>query len=192
MGQIPLPHTLVNPALLRTATHLLIYYLQPPLSYSNTVQQCGRDCLQKPKIFAEKHTDLEHVTFSTCLLVENIIGNFSRHKRDESMWVAIHMCMEAMLGISLYGCLYPKLAETLSYCLLCFLFNKTGEQEGRTGSAWSKEGWGQSGKVAQTMCAPMNKCKNNKKEWCSKYIVKWKSKKKPIKLRKYRKSQRIK
>jgi hypothetical protein len=57
--------------------------------------------------------------------------------RDEPMWVAIHMCMEAMLGISLYSYLYLKLEKTvcLSYYLLCFLFNKIGEEEGGTGSA---------------------------------------------------------
>jgi hypothetical protein len=45
--------------------------------------------------------------------------------------------MEAMLGISLHSHLYPKLAKTLylSYYLLCFLFNKIKEKEGRTGSA---------------------------------------------------------
>jgi hypothetical protein len=58
------------------------------------------------------------------------------------MWVAIHMCMEAMLGISLHSYPYLKLAKTLclSYSLLYFLFNKIGEQEGGTGSAW--EDWG--------------------------------------------------
>jgi hypothetical protein len=37
----------------------------------------------------------------------------------------------------LYSCLYLKLAKMicLSYYLLCFLFNKIGEQEGGTGSA---------------------------------------------------------
>jgi hypothetical protein len=57
--------------------------------------------------------------------------------RDESIWVVIHMCMEAMLGISLHSYLYLKLEKPLclSYYLLCFLFNKIGE-EGRTGSAW--------------------------------------------------------
>jgi hypothetical protein len=56
------------------------------------------------------------------------------------MWVAIRKCMEAMLRISLYSCLYLKLAKTLclSFSILCFLFNKIGE-EGRTGSAWK---WG--------------------------------------------------
>jgi hypothetical protein len=57
---------------------------------------------------------------------------------DEPMWVVIYICMEAMLGISLYSYLYVKLAKMLcvSYYLLCFLFNKIGEQESGTGSAW--------------------------------------------------------
>jgi hypothetical protein len=59
-----------------------------------------------------------------------------RSGTDEPMWGAINMCMEAMLGISLYSYLYLKLAKTpcLSYYLLWFLFNKIGE-EGRIGSA---------------------------------------------------------
>jgi hypothetical protein len=64
-----------------------------------------------------------------------------RSDRDEPMWVVIHVCMEAMVGISLYNYLYLKLAKTicLSYYLLCFLFNKIKEQEGETGSAWKQE-----------------------------------------------------
>jgi hypothetical protein len=63
-----------------------------------------------------------------------------RSGRDESIQVVIHLCMEAMLGISLYSYPYLKLAKTLflSYYCLCLLFNKTGD-EGRTGSAWK---WG--------------------------------------------------
>jgi hypothetical protein len=47
------------------------------------------------------------------------------------MWVVIHVCMEAMLGISPYSYLYLKVAKTLylSDYLLCFLFNKIGDQE---------------------------------------------------------------
>jgi uncharacterized membrane protein YgcG len=59
------------------------------------------------------------------------------------MWVVTYMCMEAMLGISLYSYLYLKLAKML--CLsyhLCLLFNKIGE-EGRTGSAWKRGGGGE-------------------------------------------------
>jgi hypothetical protein len=56
-----------------------------------------------------------------------------RSGRDEPTWVAIYMHMEGTLGTSLY-----------SYYLLCFLFNKIGEQEDGTGSAWK---WGLGGWV---------------------------------------------
>jgi hypothetical protein len=79
--------------------------------------------------------------------------------RDEPMWFVIHMCMKAVLGISLYSYPYLKLAKTpcLSYYLLCFLFNKIGEK-GRTGSTWKRGGWEvQGGEMAQIMYAHMNK-----------------------------------
>jgi hypothetical protein len=64
-----------------------------------------------------------------------------RSGRNEPVWVAIHKCMEATLGISQNSYIYPKLAKMpcLSYYLLCFLFNKIGEEEGGKGSAWK---WG--------------------------------------------------
>jgi hypothetical protein len=70
-----------------------------------------------------------------------------RSGRDEPMWVVIHMCMEATLGISLYSYLYLKLGKIpcLSYHLFCFLFNKIGEKEGRTSSPQKQGGmevWG--------------------------------------------------
>jgi hypothetical protein len=54
------------------------------------------------------------------------------------MWVAIHKCMKAMLGISLYSYFYVKLAKMpcLSYYLLCSHFNNIGDEEGGTGFAW--------------------------------------------------------
>jgi hypothetical protein len=60
-----------------------------------------------------------------------------RSGRDESIQVVIHMCMEAMLKISLYSYSYLKLAKMLclSYYYLCPLFNKIEEKD-RTGSAW--------------------------------------------------------
>jgi hypothetical protein len=33
-------------------------------------------------------------------------GIVKRSGRDEPMWIVIHMCMEATLGISLYSYLY--------------------------------------------------------------------------------------
>jgi hypothetical protein len=67
-----------------------------------------------------------------------------RYGRNEPMLVVIHKCMEAMLGISLYSYLYLKQEKMLclSYYLLCFLFNKIGEEDGGICSAW-KRGWGE-------------------------------------------------
>jgi hypothetical protein len=76
------------------------------------------------------------------------------------------MCIESMLGISLYRYLYLKLAKTLcvSYYLLCFLFNKIREQEEGTCSAWNWEwGWERE-EVDQTMYTHMSKCKNTKRK----------------------------
>jgi hypothetical protein len=69
-----------------------------------------------------------------------------RSGRDEPMWAAIHKCMEATLGLSLYSYLYLKLAKPLrlSYYLLCYLFNKIGEETG-TGSAQKQGRWGRGG-----------------------------------------------
>jgi hypothetical protein len=79
------------------------------------------------------------------------------------MWVAIHKCMEAMLGISLYSYLYPRLAKMIhfSHYLLCSLFNKIREGCG-TGSAWKGRGWGGRGEMAYTMYTHVSKCKNDK------------------------------
>jgi hypothetical protein len=54
-----------------------------------------------------------------------------RSGTDESIRVVTHMCMEAMLGISVYSYLYLKLAKTLclSYYCLCLLFKKIEEAE---------------------------------------------------------------
>jgi hypothetical protein len=78
------------------------------------------------------------------------------------MWVAIHMCIEKTLGISLYSYFYLKLAKTfcLSYYPLSFLFNKIREQEGRTGSAWMRGSGGGGVEMAQTMYINVSKCKN--------------------------------
>jgi hypothetical protein len=41
-----------------------------------------------------------------------------RSGKDEPIQVVIHMCMEAMLGVSLYSYPYLKLGKTLSIFLL--------------------------------------------------------------------------
>jgi hypothetical protein len=81
-----------------------------------------------------------------------------RSGRDEPIWVVIHICIVTTLGLSLYNYLYLKLAKTLcfSYYLLSFLFNKFGDQEVRTHSAW--KWW----RVVQIMYTHVGKCKNDK------------------------------
>jgi hypothetical protein len=59
---------------------------------------------------------------------------------DEPIQAVTHMCVEAMLEISLYSYSYLKLAKMLclSYYCLCLLFNKIGE-EGRQVLPGSKD-----------------------------------------------------
>jgi hypothetical protein len=67
--------------------------------------------------------------------------------------------MKATQGISLYSYLYLKLGKVQCFCyyLSCSLFNKIGEQEGKTGSA---QKWG--GVVAQIIYTHVSKCKSDK------------------------------
>jgi hypothetical protein len=105
----------------------------------------------------ERNLKLESVWCDHCRGTNTVILNWQRSLwegdqkvvkrsgRDEPIRVVIHMCMEAMLGISLYSCVYLKLAEML--CLsyhLCLFFNKIGE-EGRIGSAWKQGVLGREG-----------------------------------------------
>jgi hypothetical protein len=78
-----------------------------------------------------------------------------RSGRDEPTWVAIHKCMEAMLGVSLYSYLY----------LLCFLVNKSENK--RVGQVLPGSR-GRGGEVAQTRYTHVSKCKNKqtKKSEC--------------------------
>jgi hypothetical protein len=71
------------------------------------------------------------------------LGSSEESGRDEPNWVVIHMCMEAMLGISLYSYLYLKLEKMLclSYYHLRFLINKIREPKDRIRSA-QKQGVG--------------------------------------------------
>jgi hypothetical protein len=90
-----------------------------------------------------------------------------RSDRDESMWVAIHMFMEATLEISLCSYLYLKLTKTLPFLLsLMFSLQQNREEEGRTGSAWKRCVGGLAGwwvEVTQSMCTYVSKCENDKK-----------------------------
>jgi hypothetical protein len=61
-------------------------------------------------------------------------GVLKRSGRDEPMWVIIQLCMEATLQISLYSCVYLKLAKMLSL-LLSLMFSL--EQNQRT-RGWNR------------------------------------------------------
>jgi hypothetical protein len=76
-----------------------------------------------------------------------------RSGRDEPIQVVTHMCMEAMLGISLYSYLYLKLAKTLSLSYYHYVFSSTklekmveqvlpGSEEGGE----RRKGWGTGGR----------------------------------------------
>jgi hypothetical protein len=87
-----------------------------------------------------------------------------RSGRDELMWVSIHKCMEAMLGICLYSYLYLKLAKMLCLFLLSPMFSLQQNLRTRGWYRFCPEaGWGgrwgkRIGEVAQTMYTPVNKC----------------------------------
>jgi hypothetical protein len=68
-----------------------------------------------------------------------------RSGRDEPVCVAIHKCIEAMLGISLYSYLYLKLAKTLSFSL-SFMFSLQQNWRTRRQNPGSEVGgWGRGG-----------------------------------------------
>jgi hypothetical protein len=58
-----------------------------------------------------------------------------RSGRDEPMWVAIHKCMEATLGISLYSYFYLKLEKRYIFLIIPYVFSSTKLENKITGSA---------------------------------------------------------
>jgi hypothetical protein len=48
-----------------------------------------------------------------------------RSGRDESIQVVIHMCMETMLGISLYSYPYLKLEKCHIFLIIIYVFSST-------------------------------------------------------------------
>jgi hypothetical protein len=76
------------------------------------------------------------------------------------MWVAIHMCMEAMLGISLYSYPYLKLAKCYVFLIISYVFSSTTKLENKRWNRFCLKGERGKGVVAQTMY--MSKCKNDK------------------------------
>jgi hypothetical protein len=63
--------------------------------------------------------------------MERGLGSSEESGRDEPMWVVIHMCMETMLGISLYSCPYLKLAKMPCFSFLCFFLLQNWRTRGQ-------------------------------------------------------------
>jgi hypothetical protein len=53
------------------------------------------------------------------------LGRSKRTRRDESVGVVIHTCMETTQGNSLFSCLYRKLGKTLISLFLFYVFSST-------------------------------------------------------------------
>jgi hypothetical protein len=73
-----------------------------------------------------------------------------RSGRDEPMWVAIHTCMEAKLGISLHSCIDLKLGKMLFF-LLSLMFALQQNQRKRGWYRFCLKVVRGKGEVAQTM-----------------------------------------
>jgi hypothetical protein len=55
------------------------------------------------------------------------------------MWVAIHKCMEATLGISLYSYLYLKLAKPLClFFIISYVFSSTQSENNRVAQVFPR------------------------------------------------------
>jgi hypothetical protein len=76
------------------------------------------------------------------------------------MWVVIHMCMEATLGISLYSYLYLKLGKHYVFLIISYVFFSKKSENKRIKQVLPASGDG----VAQTMYIHVKKCKNDFKK----------------------------
>jgi hypothetical protein len=54
-----------------------------------------------------------------------------RSGRHEPMWIVIHICMEAMLGIFLYSYLYLNVAKIYVFLIISYIFSSTKLEKNR-------------------------------------------------------------
>jgi hypothetical protein len=85
------------------------------------------------------------------------------------MCVAIHMCMQAMLGIPLYSYFYLKLEKHYVFLIISYVFSSTKSENKRVEQILPRSRDGgvgreerRRGEVAQTMYTHVSKCKNGK------------------------------
>jgi hypothetical protein len=93
-----------------------------------------------------------------------------RSGRDELIQVVIHMCVETMLGISLYSYSYLKLSKILSFLLSLMTSLQQNWRRGqnrfclevrKVGGRQRMVGGPEGGIGIQTLYTHMNKCINN-------------------------------
>jgi hypothetical protein len=65
-----------------------------------------------------------------------------RSDRDETMWAAIHKCMEAMLGISLQSYLYLKQSKHYVCLIISYIFSSTKSENKRAEQVLPENCWG--------------------------------------------------
>jgi hypothetical protein len=94
-------------------------------------------------------------------MAEATMGRGPGSSRDELMWVVIHLCMEATLGISLYSYFYLKLAKnTMSFLLsLMFSLQQNWRTRGQNRFCLESRGWGE---WCPKQFIPVSKYKNDK------------------------------
>jgi hypothetical protein len=85
-----------------------------------------------------------------------------RSGRDEPVQVVIHMCMEAMLGISLYSYPYLKLAKMLSFLLSLMSSLQQNWRRGQNRGSLGGEGKGHGEQGAKGRYGPTKYTQMNK------------------------------
>jgi hypothetical protein len=71
------------------------------------------------------------------------------------VWIAIHKCMEATLGISLYSYLYTKLAKRLSFLLSLMFSLQQNQRRGWNRFCLEAGGFGEWGERWHKQCIHM-------------------------------------
>jgi hypothetical protein len=85
-----------------------------------------------------------------------------RSGRDESIWVVIYLCMEAMLGISLYSYPYLNQQKCHVFLIIAYVFSSTKSEKRAEHVLPGSEGGGgrrkEAGGGAGEINGPNNAC----------------------------------
>jgi hypothetical protein len=97
------------------------------------------------------------------------LGSSERFGRDEPIWLALHMCIEAILGIPLHSFLYLKLTKYYVFLIISYLFSSTKSENKKAEQVLSGSVCGM-GELVQTMYTYVSKCKNDTNIYIYLYI----------------------